>query len=103
MRRRRARRRSKPAAADNRLGRNADRSVAAATGRCGPRAEGGGIKFDKFDFGPSNIVVTLHSGKLVADLKQTSLFGGAGGASFVADGSGAKPAIALKANLDGLR
>ncbi len=62
----------------------------------------GGIKFDKFDFGPSNIVVSLVSGKLTADLKQTSLFGGAGGASFVADGSGSKPAIALKANLDGM-
>lgn len=61
-----------------------------------------GIRFDKFDFGQSNIVVSLVSGKLTADLKQTSLFGGAGGASFVADGSGANPAIALKANLDGL-
>jgi AsmA protein len=61
-----------------------------------------GIKYDKFDFGPTNIVVALASGKLTADLKQTSLFGGAGGASFVADGSGAKPAIALKANIDGL-
>jgi hypothetical protein len=62
----------------------------------------GGITFDKFDFGPTNIVVSLVSGKLTADLKQTSLFDGAGGASFVADGSGAKPAIALKANLDGM-
>ena len=62
----------------------------------------GGIKFDKFDFGPSNIVVSLTNGKLTADLKQTSLFGGAGGASFVADGSSTTPAIALKANLDGL-
>ncbi len=61
-----------------------------------------GIKYDKFDFGPTNIVVALASGKLTADLKQTSLFGGAGGASFVADGSGAKPAVALKANIDGL-
>jgi len=62
----------------------------------------GGITFDKFDFGPTNIVVSLVGGKLTADLKQTSLFGGAGGASFVADGSAAKPAIALKANLDGM-
>ena len=62
----------------------------------------GGITFDKFDFGPSNIVISLTNGKLTADLKQTSLFGGAGGASFVADGSSATPAIALKANLDGL-
>jgi uncharacterized protein involved in outer membrane biogenesis len=62
----------------------------------------GGIQYDKFDFGPSNIVVSLVNGKLTADLKQTTLFGGAGEASFVADGSGATPAIALKANLDKL-
>ncbi|RYG27771.1 MAG: AsmA family protein, partial [Burkholderiales bacterium] len=61
-----------------------------------------GIKFDKFDFGPSNIAIALANGKLTADLKQTSLFGGAGGASFTADGSGSVPAIALKAKLDGL-
>lgn len=63
----------------------------------------GGVVFDKFDFGPSNIVMKLANGKLTADLKQTTLFGGAGGASFVADGSGSQPAIALKANLDGLK
>lgn len=62
----------------------------------------GGVKYDKFDFGPSNIAVKLAAGKLTADLKQTTLFGGAGAASFVADGSSAQPAIALKANLDGL-
>ncbi len=61
-----------------------------------------GIKFDKFDFGPSNIAATLANGKLTADLKQTSLFNGAGGASFTADGSGSVPAIALKAKLNGL-
>jgi AsmA protein len=63
----------------------------------------GGVTFDKFDFGPSNIVVKLAGGKLTADLKQTTLFGGAGGASFVADGSGSQPAIALKANIDNLK
>jgi AsmA protein len=62
----------------------------------------GGIKYEKFDFGPSNIAVTLAGGKLTADLKQTSLFGGKGGAVFSADGSGAVPAIAMKANLDAL-
>ena len=62
----------------------------------------GGVKYEKFDFGPSNIAVTLASGKLTADLKQTSLFGGQGGAVFSADGSGAVPAIAMKANLDSL-
>ncbi len=62
----------------------------------------GGIKYDKFDFGPSTIAVTLNSGKLIADLKQTSLFGGAGGASFTADGSAAVPAIAIKANISSL-
>jgi AsmA protein len=62
----------------------------------------GGVKYEKFDFGPSNIAVTLVGGKLTADLKQTSLFGGKGGAVFSADGSGAVPAIAMKANLDAL-
>lgn len=61
-----------------------------------------GIKFDKFDFGPSNVAVGLNSGKLIADLKQTSLFGGAGSARFVADGSGARPGIELKARMDKL-
>lgn len=63
----------------------------------------GGVTYDKFDFGPSNIVVKLLNGKLTADLKQTTLFGGGGSASFVADGSGSNPAIALKANLDNLK
>jgi AsmA protein len=61
-----------------------------------------GIKFDKFDFGPSNLVVALKSGRLVADVKQTSLFGGAGNARLVADGSNAKPAIEFKAKMDNL-
>lgn len=61
-----------------------------------------GIRFQKFDFGPSNLGVTLAAGKLTADLKQTTLFGGAGGATVVADGSGAIPAVAVKANLKGL-
>jgi AsmA protein len=62
----------------------------------------GGIRFEKFDFGASNIVATLRDGKLVADLRQTSLFGGAGGAIVTADGSGAVPAVGIKANIDGL-
>lgn len=62
----------------------------------------GGVTYEKFDFGPSNIAVNLKGGRLVADLKQTSLFGGAGGASFVADGGSAVPAIAVKANLNAL-
>lgn len=61
-----------------------------------------GIKYEKFDFGSSNILVTLKSGKLVADLKQTSLFGGAGGATLTADGSSAVPSVALKANISAL-
>jgi len=61
-----------------------------------------GIRFDKFNFGPSNLGLALTNGRLVADLKQTSLFGGAGSARFVADGSGAKPAIELKAKMDKL-
>jgi uncharacterized protein involved in outer membrane biogenesis len=61
-----------------------------------------GIRYDKFNFGPSNVAVGLAGGRLVADLKQTSLFGGAGNARFVADGSGARPAIELKAKMDKL-
>lgn len=61
-----------------------------------------GIRFDKFNFGQSNVGLNLAGGRLVADLKQTSLFGGAGNARFVADGSGARPAIELKAKLDKL-
>jgi AsmA protein len=62
----------------------------------------GGIKYDKFDFGPSNIGVTLKNGRLVADLKQSSLFGGAGTASVTADGSGQVPGVAIKANFNNL-
>jgi AsmA protein len=62
----------------------------------------GGIKYDKFDFGPSNIAVNLKNGRLVADLKQSSLFGGAGTGSFTADGSGQVPAVAIKANFSNL-
>lgn len=61
-----------------------------------------GIRFDKFDFGSSNVAVGLKNGKLVADLKQTSLFGGSGTARFVADGSGAKPGVELRAKMDNL-
>ncbi|MEY2759539.1 MAG: hypothetical protein RIR33_3317 [Pseudomonadota bacterium] len=61
-----------------------------------------GIRFDKFDFGPSNVTVGLDKGRLVADLRQTSLFGGSGTARFVADGSSAKPGIELKAKMDKL-
>ncbi|MEQ1779922.1 MAG: AsmA family protein, partial [Hyphomonadaceae bacterium] len=61
-----------------------------------------GVRYDKFKFGPSNISVTLTNGRLVADLKQTSLFSGTGSARFVADGSSAKPAIELKAKMDKL-
>jgi len=60
------------------------------------------LKFQKFDFGPSNVLVTLKDGRLVADIKQTSLFGGAGGATLVADGSGSVPAVGIKANINGL-
>ena len=61
-----------------------------------------GIRFDKFDFGSSNVAVGLKNGKLVADLKQTSLFGGSGTARVVADGSGAKPGVELRAKMDNL-
>ena len=61
-----------------------------------------GVRFDKFIFGPSNINVTLTNGRLTADLKQTKLFSGTGSATFVADGSSAKPAIELQAKMDKL-
>lgn len=61
-----------------------------------------GVKYQKFDFGPSKITVNLTDGKLVANLNQTSLFGGKGAATVTADGSGATPKVALKANMTGL-
>ncbi|MDZ4760286.1 MAG: AsmA family protein [Alphaproteobacteria bacterium] len=61
-----------------------------------------GLKFQKFDFGPSNIAVTLADGVLAADLRQTSLFGGKGGALIVADARTTVSSVVLKANLDGL-
>jgi AsmA protein len=61
-----------------------------------------GFKFQKFDFGPSAIAVALKDGRLVLNLKQTSLFNGKGGATVVADASGAVPQVALKANMAGL-
>ncbi len=61
-----------------------------------------GLKYQTFDFGPTNLEVVLRDGRLVADLKQTTLFGGAGSAMLVADGSGETPAIGLKANMKDL-
>jgi AsmA protein len=61
-----------------------------------------GFKFQKFDFGPSAIAVDLKDGRMVLDLKQTSLFSGKGGATVVADGSGTVPQVALKASMTGL-
>jgi AsmA protein len=61
-----------------------------------------GFKFQKFDFGPSTISVDLKDGRMVLDLKQTSLFSGKGGATVVADGGGKVPQVALKANMAGL-
>ncbi|MBI1339587.1 AsmA family protein [bacterium] len=60
------------------------------------------LKYQKFAFGPSRLLVSLDGGKLVANLEQTSLFGGAGGARIVADASQRTPAIAIDADLKGL-
>jgi AsmA protein len=62
----------------------------------------GGIKYNAFDFGASTVAVALANGRMTADLKQTSLFGGKGSARLVADGSTAKPGIELRANIEGL-
>lgn len=62
----------------------------------------GGIRYNAFDFGGSTVAIALTNGKLTADLKQTSLFGGKGSARLVADGSAAEPAIEFRANMDGL-
>lgn len=61
-----------------------------------------GVKYQKFDFGPSVIDVKLVGGKLSANLAQTSLFGGKGSLAMTADGSGAVPAVSVKANIAGL-
>jgi uncharacterized protein involved in outer membrane biogenesis len=62
----------------------------------------GGIKYNAFDFGASTVAIGLANGRLLADLKQTSLFGGKGSARLVADGSAVEPAIEFRANMDGL-
>ncbi len=62
----------------------------------------GGIRYNTFDFGASTVAIGLADGRLTADVKQTSLFGGKGSARLVADGSKATPAIEFRASMDGL-
>jgi len=62
----------------------------------------GGIKYNAFDFGASTVAIGLANGRLLADVQQTSLFGGKGSARLVADGSAAEPAIEFRAVMDGL-
>ncbi len=61
-----------------------------------------GLKFQKFDFGPSKMTAKLANGVLVADVAQTTLFNGNGAFTLTADGSGQTSTIGLKANLNGL-
>jgi AsmA protein len=61
-----------------------------------------GLRYQKFDFGPTRVGVTVNGGRMNADLRQTSLFGGSGALSVVADGSAAAPVLAIRANISGL-
>lgn len=60
------------------------------------------LRFRQFDFGPSELQLTLQDGVLNANVEQTTLFGGVGGLRLVADGSGATPVVGLAADIDGL-
>jgi AsmA protein len=64
------------------------------------RAEG--VKFQKFEFGRSNLLVTLRDGKLQGNLTETSLFGGGGVAILTADATAATPAVSLNARFRGV-
>ncbi len=61
-----------------------------------------GLKFQGIDIGKTSLNTTIKNGKLVADLTETSLYGGQGAAKFVADASADTPKIQMVANLNAL-
>lgn len=66
------------------------------------KIEAAGLKFQSIDIGKTTLNTTLINGKLVADLAETSLYGGNGKAKIVADASAATPKIQMVANLNAL-
>ena len=64
--------------------------------------EAAGLRFGLFDFGPSRVSLSIAEGRLVADLEETTLFGGKGSAQLVADAGRASPALQLSASIRGL-
>ncbi len=61
-----------------------------------------GLKFQGIDIGKTSLNTTIIDGRLVADLTETSLYGGKGSAKIVADASSSTPKIEMLANLNAL-
>lgn len=61
-----------------------------------------GLVHDRFVFGPSELALRLEEGALTADLSNTTLFGGRGGAVLRVDAQAPVPAAHLTARLSGL-
>ncbi len=66
------------------------------------KIEAEGLKFQGIDIGKTLLNTTIINGKLVADLTETSLYGGKGTAKIVADGSAATPKVEMIASLNAL-
>ncbi|MFC7290821.1 AsmA family protein [Hirschia litorea] len=61
-----------------------------------------GLKFQGIDIGKTALNTTILNGKLVADLTETSLYGGKGTAKIIADASDATPKVQMVASLNAL-
>ncbi len=66
------------------------------------KIEAEGLKFQGIDIGKTLLNTTIINGKLVADLTETSLYGGKGSAKIVADASAATPKVEMIASLNAL-
>ncbi|ACT59028.1 AsmA family protein [Hirschia baltica] len=66
------------------------------------KIEAEGLKFQGIDIGKTLLNTTIINGKLVADLTETSLYGGKGTAKIVADASAATPKVEMIASLNAL-
>ncbi len=61
-----------------------------------------GLKFQGIDIGKTALNTTILNGKLIADLTETSLYGGKGTAKIIADASAATPKVQMVASLNAL-
>ncbi len=66
------------------------------------RLSASGLTYQGINIGKSVLRVTLNNGRLIADLTETSLYGGGGAAQIIADMSGGTPKVGLSANLNAL-